>query len=123
MPHVTLLAVALTLFASLAAAAGAVEVWGDRVIPPPADLTGFVDVVSNGDHNAGLRADGSVFCWGGNQVGQCVVPDDLPPCVDLATGFNRTMAVTSGGAIVSWGWNEFGSSGFRVGNIAPVMNA
>ncbi|MFW5920843.1 MAG: RCC1 domain-containing protein, partial [Polyangiales bacterium] len=66
--------------------------------------------------------DGSVYCWGANNVGQLGRPPDFPdsrepfpgPVVELhdAVGVDvgavHACAVRAGGQVVCWGWNRSG---------------
>lgn len=89
---------------------------------PSGHLLEEVTQVSAGAlHTCALRAEGSVYCWGANAVGQLgdgtrddsrapVRVRDLPPARSIAAGEDYTCASTDRG-IYCWGANAVGQLG------------
>jgi hypothetical protein len=67
-----------------------------------------VDISAGGGHNAALKADGTVHCWGRNERGQCDVPAGLKGVKQVAAGHVYTMALLSDGSLVHWGYDGYG---------------
>ncbi|MFO7656355.1 MAG: YDG domain-containing protein [Bacteroidales bacterium] len=62
--------------------------------------------ISGGDlHTMGLKADGSVVCWGDNAFGQCIVPSPNSGFVAVAAGGYHSIGLKSDGSVVCWGNN------------------
>jgi alpha-tubulin suppressor-like RCC1 family protein len=97
----------------------------DRPMPTPvAGPIGFAgaSAVAAGTAHTCALADGRVWCWGANQVGQLgdgsdeshVVPTLLPTLsgvVALAAGAYHTCASKDDGGVVCWGANDRGQLG------------
>jgi len=49
-------------------------------------LTQAADEYVQGGHSLGLKADGSIVCWGSNQYGQCNVPEPNQDFVAVSSG-------------------------------------
>ena len=93
----------------------------------PRAVGGVKDVVavSGGDHHSlALSADGSVWGWGSNAVGQTVVGNGpaarritgangeaLPSFSAIASGGNTAVAIGPGGTVWAWGSNLYGQAG------------
>ncbi len=84
-------------------------------------LTGIARIVANFANTAAIDADGSVWAWGANSVGQLgdgstihrASPVRLTALADigsLGVGF-VTSAVRNDGTVWSWGWNGYGTVG------------
>ena len=58
---------------------------GQAIIPSTAG--DVVDISAGGFHNAALRTDGTVMCWGRNEEGQCNVPGGLNNVRQVEAGF------------------------------------
>lgn len=93
--------------------------------------------VAAGDHHTCARlSDGSVWCWGRNQLGQLGRGSTVPmdgaasqvlvagsPIVDvvhISAGANHTCAVLSGGSVMCWGDNGGGQLGSAAGSMSTV---
>lgn len=91
--------------------------------PSNAHLLDDVRQVSAGTtHTCALRADGSVWCWGDNSVGQLgdgslqssstpVRVRALPPARCVSAGARSTCAATLEGEVYCWGANSVGQLG------------
>ena len=86
---------------------------------PIADM---VTVAAGLSHTCGLRANGSVVCWGANSAGQLGVGNTTPSpmgltvpgiadALSLASGTSHTCAVRVNGQVLCWGGNMFGQLG------------
>ncbi|MBN2613763.1 MAG: Ig-like domain-containing protein [Bacteroidales bacterium] len=61
---------------------------------------------SGGDlHSLGLKADGTVICWGGNTCGQCNVTVPNSGFVAVAAGGYHSVGLKSDGSVICWGNN------------------
>ena len=67
---------------------------------------GFVAIDAGWDHTCGLKADGSVLCWGDNEFGQLSAPSGVFAAV--AAGGLHSCGLRTDGAITCWGDNDFG---------------
>ncbi len=63
---------------------------------------------AGGLHSALLRPDGTVFCWGRNNEGQCNVPAGLSNVVQIDAGHVYTLALKKEGTVVHWGFAGYG---------------
>lgn len=88
--------------------------------------TDWIQISAGGDHIAGLRANGTIWCWGANNYGQCATGvanfDDISSPVSIVGGINNwvhvaaggaqtTLAIKSDGTAWSWGSNYRGLLG------------
>ncbi|MCY3953136.1 MAG: hypothetical protein OXG69_11425, partial [bacterium] len=55
-------------------------------------------------HSCGLRTDGTIACWGGNDSGQSDAPDGQYTAI--AAGHSHTCAIRADGTIACWGGND-----------------
>ncbi len=62
---------------------------------------GFVSVAAGYANTCGLRADGSIVCWGDNRYGQATAPEGS--FIALDSGGNKTCGVRTDGSAVCWG--------------------
>jgi alpha-tubulin suppressor-like RCC1 family protein len=123
---------------------GAVSCWGDNdngqlgngtittsLISTPVTVKSLINVISlagGDDHTCGVRADGTVWCWGGNSVGQLgtgtsnslsrsSVPVQvlLTGAVSVSAGDRHTCALRADGIVECWGDNSSGQLGRDTG--------
>ena len=69
-----------------------------------------VQISAGHDHVCGLKADGTVVCWGGNDYGQADVPVGLSSVAQVSAGIWHTCALKTDGTVVCWGNNEMGQA-------------
>ena len=77
-------------------------------VPPSA--TNIVSIAAGGSDTLALRADGTLFPWGGNYYGQASVPTNVNNVVGLAAGGDHTVALLAGGSVAAWGADYFGQT-------------
>ena len=99
----------------------------------PGQLT-FVAVAAGDDHSCGITADGTVYCWGGNEVGQLgrgfqsrlsEVPEPVSgdhTFVSITSGAFHACGVNAAGATYCWGFNVTGQigDGTKTHRFSPV---
>jgi alpha-tubulin suppressor-like RCC1 family protein len=82
-------------------------------------LTGATAIAAGGNHTCALRADGTVACWGLNDVGELgnggmfnsSTPANvltLSSAISVTAGFYHTCAVLADGSVQCWGDNSAG---------------
>jgi alpha-tubulin suppressor-like RCC1 family protein len=84
-------------------------------------LTGsFVAVTAGTEHTCALRADGAVWCWGSNAMGQLgdgpatrTAPLQVPglTATAVSAGGQNTCALLADGSVRCWGANRYGQVG------------
>ena len=81
-----------------------------------------LDIDVSSAHTCAALTDGTVWCWGSNEVGQAIpggateilTPtrvDGVEGAVRVATSTYHSCALTSDGAILCWGSNQSGAIG------------
>jgi alpha-tubulin suppressor-like RCC1 family protein len=94
-------------------------------LPPPADLSGVVQIAMGLRHIVALRADGTVTNWGAIANGiegpaelfselpvytyaqaDTLLPDGLTNVVQVAAAFHHAFALKSDGTVVGWGYRS-----------------
>jgi alpha-tubulin suppressor-like RCC1 family protein len=93
--------------------------------------TDVTKVVTGYYHTCALKADGKVFCWGRNTIGQLgnasyntvqaspLQVAGITDATDLATGHSTNCARRATGAIVCWGANDYGQLGLGTADANP----
>jgi alpha-tubulin suppressor-like RCC1 family protein len=96
----------------------------DRYAPVPVDVltSNAVAISAGADHSLALTADGRVYAWGENYVGQLGLGDEdarfapvevpgLAGITRIGAGAGHSLALTAGGSIWAWGYNLDGQLG------------
>ena len=61
--------------------------WGSQVVVDPSVFDGGLSAIAGGyEHSLGLKPDGAIVAWGGNDDGQCDVPAPNTDFVAVAGG-------------------------------------
>ena len=68
----------------------------------------FTQISAGGDHTCGLRADGSVTCWGGDFFGQSAPAAGT--YTQISAGGIHTCGLRASGSVTCWGDNSAGQS-------------
>lgn len=84
--------------------------WGQYgpTIQVPPSATNLAQLAAGVAHTIGLRQDGTVVAW----PGQNIVPQGLSNVVEVAAGSAHGVALRSDGSLVGWGDDWFGQLGF-----------
>ena len=72
------------------------------VPPTVVPATGFVDVSRGTDHACALHSNGSITCWGANDVGQAT-PPEAGRFIAISSSEKGTCAVRDDGGVLCWG--------------------
>lgn len=91
-------------------------------------------VTTGQTHTCAVAADDSLYCWGGNALGQLGIgaaPDQYrpvevsfpEPVAEVSAGLEHTCAVTRDGSLYCWGGNTWGQlgTGDHVATSAPTL--
>jgi alpha-tubulin suppressor-like RCC1 family protein len=107
---------------------------GDTPVPTPVDvsgLTGVLEVSAGGSaHTCARLATGTVWCWGGNHLGDGsgtgspipVQTTGITDAVAVEAGGNHSCAALASGRIACWGNNSRGGlgDGTTIDRLTPV---
>ena len=79
---------------------------------------GFSAVAAGDSHSCGLRAEGTITCWGRNDRGQA----DAPPgrFSALTTGAGHSCGLRTDGTITCWGRNDRGQADAPAGRFSAL---
>ncbi len=88
----------------------------------PSTTSAWTSVSAGADHTVAIKADGTLWAWGANDLGQLgdgtSTDKHAPVRVGSATkwasvsaGGSHTIAVETDGTLWAWGWNAFGQLG------------
>ena len=108
---------------------------GDRVTPVQVSgLAGITAIAGGLFHSLALRADGTAWAWGRDDVGELgngapasstslPVQVALTGIIDIAAGGYHSLAVRADGTTWAWGFNAYGQLGIgtTVDALSPVM--
>jgi hypothetical protein len=92
-------------------------------------ISGMVQIAAGGDHTCGLRADGTLFCWGDNGNGQlgngtqtnsyaAIQLTTISGVAQVTAGANSTCARKNDGSVWCWGADNNGAVGDGLGRAA-----
>lgn len=81
-----------------------------------------IAIAAGGYHNVAIGADGALYTWGWNALGQLGIGSTnapgrivrvaaIPAPVSISAGGGHTMATDSSGRTWAWGWNAMGQLG------------
>lgn len=100
----------------------------------PTLASNVVMVTAGQSHAAALKADGTVWTWGRNQLGQlgdATVSNHLSPIcisafsnvVEISSRGDHTLALKADGTVWAWGYNAYGQLGIGNSNmvLSPVL--
>ena len=97
------------------------ETKGDAGMSAVGKLLSFASVSAGFAHTCGVKRDGSVECWGSNEVGGNPIGQATPPSGEFASvsaGFAHTCGVKRDGSVECWGSNQ-GFEGNLAGQATP----
>lgn len=91
----------------------------------------FVAVAGGGLHSLAVRADGTVWSWGFNALGELgdgtatdrprpVLVKGVTNAADVAAGAYHSMVLGRDGTVRAWGWNGYGQLGTGTGAVSAV---
>lgn len=99
-------------------------------------ITDWIQVSGGKEHSAGVRASGTLWCWGTNYKGQIAVsggayfsrsspvsvPGGFTDWIQVACGFEHTLAIRANGTLWAWGSNYVGGLGVndQISRSSPV---
>ena len=79
---------------------------------------GFVSVSASTQHTCGIRANGSVLCWGDNGSGRATPPDGSFQSV--SAGRDYTCGIGVDGAVACWGFDNSGQATPPAGDFRSI---
>ena len=71
-------------------------------------------------HTCGLRVDGSVVCWGGNDHRQASSPPNIR-LASLSTSYNHNCGLQENGIAICWGAAGLGGQSYTITSPHPVL--
>jgi hypothetical protein len=80
--------------------------------------TSFTQVSAGCFHTCGVKADGTLACWGRNEDGQATPPAGT--FIQVSAGIRHTCGVKTDGTLACWGWNEYGQATPPAGTFSQV---
>ncbi len=90
------------------AAEGRTLEWGERDLADGLLTADLQQVAAGQYHSLGLRADGSVACWGDYSLGQAQVPAPNSGFIAVAAGGTHSLGLKANGSLLGWGANAKG---------------
>lgn len=90
----------------------------DDTEPPPNPLGAFTAVSAGGSSSCGLRASGTIECWGSTVDGATRAPEG--EFTTISTGSGHSCAVRTSGTIECWGQNYYGETDPPAGEFTTV---
>ncbi|MEI6474881.1 MAG: hypothetical protein WCO75_05760, partial [Planctomycetota bacterium] len=98
-----LFAMAIATCAQATPGEGHISVWGAERWEQEFATPGFTQLTCGGGFAAGVRANGSVACWGLNDELQCRPPADIGLVAAVDAGTSHAVALRHDGTVVCWG--------------------
>ena len=95
-----------------------VSVAAPSAATPAPPVGEFASVSAGGWHTCGLSPDGSVACWGDNDLGQSTPPGG--EFASVSVGYRHTCGLRPDGSVACWGDNGYGESTPPGGEFASV---
>jgi len=104
--------------------------------PTPTRVAGtYTQVAAGSAHSLGLRADGSLWAWGDNYIGELgnstntgtYTPNPTPTQVagtytQVVAGFAHSLGLRADGTLTTWGNNQYGQLGTATNSGTPNPN-
>jgi alpha-tubulin suppressor-like RCC1 family protein len=78
---------------------------------PSSDVVVVANEFAGGHHNCALKNDGSIACWGWDEIGQVSNAPTGQNFIQVSAGGYHNCALKNDGSIVCWGWNQYGQVG------------
>ncbi|MDL1910257.1 hypothetical protein FBQ81_06120 [Chloroflexi bacterium CFX6] len=103
------------------------EYSGDSTYDPSASTTRVQAVYTRpaveagGGHTCGLRADGTLHCWGYNSFGQTMVPAPNESWVQVSAGTYHTCGLKADGTLQCWGLDDSSQTDMPAPNASWVQ--
>jgi hypothetical protein len=89
-------------------------------IPSPEGGSRVVSIAAGLFHSCGLKADGSVDCWGGNGFDFGQVADQAGPFVSVSAGARHSCGLKADGSVACWGNNADGQAAAQAGPYVSI---
>ncbi len=95
--------------------------------------SGVLQIETGGGHSCAVLGDGTVRCWGKNNLGQLgdgttsqrttpVTVSGISDAIQVTTGADHTCALLAGGGVKCWGDNTFGQVGNGTGGATNALS-
>jgi alpha-tubulin suppressor-like RCC1 family protein len=68
----------------------------------------FTQLSAGGSHTCGVKTDGTVACWGYNNLGQATPPSGS--FTSVSAGGSHTCGMRTSGKVACWGRNNYGQA-------------
>ena len=82
------------------------------------DQAGFATISAGSEHTCGMRADGSVVCWGQDRAGQSTPPSGT--FISVSAGGFHSCGIRADGSVECWGDDRQGQSTPPSGPFASI---
>lgn len=93
---------------------------GPSPTPTPMPFDSFVSMHGGSTHTCGLRPNGAVLCWGGNDHRQASPPPNIR-LDSLSTSYNHNCGLQENGIAVCWGAAGLGDQTHTVTTTHPAL--
>ncbi len=87
--------------------------------PTPIPFDYFASMHGGSTHTCGLRPNGAVLCWGGNDHGQAAPPPNIR-LTALSTSYNHNCGLQENGIAVCWGAAGLGEQTYTITSTRPL---